>query len=153
MPSRRPVAVSALEKLRVINWAQVRAGQEWIRSRGLTLQQAFVLNYLAEHPGAMQRDIANATRTTAANVSGVVRGLEGRGLVERRTATGDERSKRVHATSAGLALLDGRDAAMAAVDESLLAPLDPSERELFDHLLDKITAGLPAPEPEQLESD
>lgn len=136
----------------MINWAQLRAGQDWIRDRGLTLQQAFVLNYLTEHPGAMQRDIAGATRTTAANVSGVVRGLETRGLVERHTVAGDDRSKRVHATPAGIALLEGRDEAMARADETLLAPLDPSERETFNRLLDKITAGLPEPDPAQLDN-
>ncbi|MFJ5292772.1 MULTISPECIES: MarR family transcriptional regulator [unclassified Streptomyces] len=136
---------SPLESLRVINWAQVRAGQEWIRTRGLSLQQAFVLSHLAAHPGAIQRDIARASRTTAANVSGVLRGLEARNLVERRFEGGDERSKRVFATDAGIALTAGRDEAMAAADESILAPLTESERTTLHMLLAKITAGLPNP--------
>ncbi|WPB95636.1 MarR family winged helix-turn-helix transcriptional regulator [Streptomyces malaysiensis] len=132
-----------LEQLKIINWAQVRAGQDWIRSRGLTMQQAFVLSYLADHPGAIQRDIAQATRTTAANVSGVLRGLEARDLVERRFEDGDERSKRVFATDAGIELVAGREEAMIAVDESILAPLTRSERAALQTLLDKITADLP----------
>ncbi|MCQ8828183.1 MarR family winged helix-turn-helix transcriptional regulator [Streptomyces malaysiensis] len=132
-----------LEQLKIINWAQVRAGQDWIRSRGLTMQQAFVLSYLADSPGAIQRDIAQATRTTAANVSGVLRGLEARDLVERRFEDGDERSKRVFATDAGIELVAGREEAMIAVDESILAPLTRSERAALQTLLDKITADLP----------
>ncbi|MFG2578819.1 MarR family winged helix-turn-helix transcriptional regulator [Streptomyces malaysiensis] len=132
-----------LEQLKIINWAQVRAGQDWIRSRGLTMQQAFVLSYLADSPGAIQRDIAQATRTTAANVSGVLRGLEARDLVERRFEHGDERSKRVFATDAGIELVAGREEAMIAVDESILAPLTRSERAALQTLLNKITADLP----------
>ncbi|MEU6347626.1 MarR family transcriptional regulator [Streptomyces sp. NPDC046977] len=134
---------SPLEQLKVINWAQMRAGQEWIRSRGLSVQQAFVLNHLVAHPGAIQRDIARATRTTAANVSGVLRGLEARGLVERRFENGDERSKRVFASDAGTELISGHEQAMVAVDESILAPLTTAERATLQALLDKITADLP----------
>jgi DNA-binding MarR family transcriptional regulator len=134
-----------LEQLKIINWAQVQGGQDWIRSRGLTMQQAFVLSYLADNPGAIQRDIAQATRTTAANVSGVLRGLEARDLVERRFEDGDERSKRVFATDAGIELIAGREEAMIAVDESILAPLTRSERTTLQALLDKITAHLPNP--------
>ncbi|MET8146068.1 MarR family transcriptional regulator [Sphaerisporangium sp. NPDC005288] len=145
MDQPEDLPASPLKSLRVINWAQVRAGQEWIRARGLSLQQAFVLSHLAANPGAIQRDIARATRTTAANVSGVLRGLEARELVERRFEDGDERSKRVFATDAGVALIAGRDEAMAAADESILAPLTESERATLQVLLDKITAGLPDP--------
>ncbi|MEV7323072.1 MarR family winged helix-turn-helix transcriptional regulator [Streptomyces sp. NPDC093970] len=132
-----------LDRLKVINRAQMQAGQDWIRSRGLTMQQAFVLDHLARHPGAIQRDIAEATRTTAANVSGVLRVLEARQLVERRFEGGDERSKRVFATDAGTELVSGHEEAMNAVDETILAPLTPSERDLLQTLLDKITSGLP----------
>jgi MarR family transcriptional repressor of mepA len=136
---------SPLAKLRVITWAQVQAGQGWIRSRGLTPQQAFVLNYLAGNPGAIQRDIAQETRTTPANVSGVLRGLEAQNLVERRFDVGDERSKRVFATDAGIELIAGHEEAMIAADESLLLPLTSKERADLQALLDKITAELPDP--------
>ncbi|MFK0150591.1 MarR family winged helix-turn-helix transcriptional regulator [Streptomyces sp. NPDC090493] len=143
MDSPGNTSTGPLEQLKVINWAQAQAGQEWIRSRGLTVQQAFVLGYLADHPGAIQRDIAQATRTTAANVSGVLRGLEARHLVERRFQGGDERSKRVFATDAGTELVSGHQEAMLAVDESILAPLTAAERAALQALLDKVTAALP----------
>ncbi|MFK0286142.1 MarR family winged helix-turn-helix transcriptional regulator [Streptomyces sp. NPDC090499] len=143
MDSPGNTSTGPLEQLKVINWAQAQAGQEWIRSRGLTVQQAFVLGYLADHPGAIQRDIAQATRTTAANVSGVLRGLEARHLVERRFQGGDERSKRVFATDAGTELVSGHHEAMLAVDESILAPLTAAERAALQALLDKVTAALP----------
>ena len=135
---------SSVELIRWIGWAQMKAGEDWIRERELSHSQAFALGFLAQHPGAIQRDIAEMTRTSAASVSSLLQGLERRGLVERRTA-GDDRSKRVYATPAGVELIDGFGSAMAAADETILAPLDQAERSALHALLTKITAKLPQP--------
>ena len=73
-----------------------------------------MLGHLAQSPGAIQRDIADVSRTSAASVSSLLQGLERRGLVERRSEDGDERRKRVYATDAGEDLIAGFDSAMAA---------------------------------------
>ncbi|GIJ46627.1 hypothetical protein Val02_35130 [Virgisporangium aliadipatigenens] len=140
-----PQFTSTLDLLRWIGWAQRKAGEEWIRERELSHEQSFVLGYLVQNPGAIQRDIAEITRTSAANVSGLVQGLERRGLVERRTEPGNERSKRVYATDSGAALISGFDSAMAAIEDTLLEPLDTEERAALHALLKKITAVLPRP--------
>jgi MarR family transcriptional regulator, repressor for mepA len=136
---------SSFDLFRWVGWAQMMAGQEWIRERDLSQQQGFTLGYLAQNPGSMQRDIAAVNRTTAASVSSLLQGLEARGLIERRTEDGDERSKRVYATPAGKELIAGFDDAMAAAEETLLAPLDAQERATLNALLTKITAQLPQP--------
>ena len=136
---------TSLELLRWIGWAQRKAGEEWIRERELSHEQAFALGFLEENPGSIQRDIAQMTRTSAASVSSLLQGLERRGLIERRTEEGDERSKRVYATPAGAELIAGFDAAMAAIEDTILAPLDPAERETLQFLLGKITSVLPRP--------
>jgi hypothetical protein len=56
--------------------------------------------------------------------SSLLQGLERRELVERRTESGNERSKRVFATPVGAELIGGLDTAMSEVDESILGPLD-----------------------------
>jgi MarR family transcriptional regulator, repressor for mepA len=136
---------SSLELLRWIGWAQAQAGQDWIRTRELSQQQAFALGFLAQNPGAIQRDIAQLTRTTPASVSSLLQGLEARGLVERRTEQGNERSKQVYATATGAELVAGFDVAMEAAGETILAPLDADERETLHALLTKITSQLPRP--------
>ena len=136
---------SSLELVRWIGWAQMKAGEDWIRDRELSHPQAFGLGFLVQNPGAIQRDIAEITRTSPASVSSLLQGLERRGLVERRTEDGNERSKRVYATPAGVELIAGFDAAMAAADETILAPLDEAERATLHALLTKITAELPQP--------
>jgi MarR family transcriptional regulator, repressor for mepA len=140
-----PKLTTSLELVRWIGWAQRKAAEDWIRERELSFEQSFALGYLAQNPGAIQRDLAQMTRTSAASVSSLLQGLERRGLVERRTEPGNERSKRVHATPAGLELISGFEAAMAAADETILAPLDDAERATLHALLTKVTAELPQP--------
>lgn len=136
---------SNLELIRWIGWAQRKAGEDWIRARELSFEQGFVLGHLVRSPGAIQRDLAELTRTSAASVSSLLQGLERRGLVERRTERGNERSKRVYATPAGADLISGFETAMAATEETVLAPLDQDERATLHALLTKITAELPRP--------
>jgi DNA-binding MarR family transcriptional regulator len=136
---------SPLQQMRWIGWAQRKAAEEWVRERDLTQEQSFVLGYLQRSPGAIQRDIADITRTSAASVSSLLQGLERRGLVERRADAGNARTKRVHATDAGTALIAGFEDAMLALDDTLLAPLDADERATLQALLQKVTADLPEP--------
>ncbi|SOD73594.1 DNA-binding MarR family transcriptional regulator [Jatrophihabitans sp. GAS493] len=140
-----PKLTSTLELVRWIGWAQRKAAEDWIRERDVTFEQGFVLAHLVQSPGAIQRDIAQRSRTSAASVSSLLKGLERRGLIERRTEVGDERSKRVYATPAGAELTAGLEAAMTAADETILAPLTNSERTTLQALLTKITADLPQP--------
>lgn len=143
-PAERELA-STLELMRWVGWAQRKACDDWIRARELSHQQAFALRYLVQSPGAMQRDIAQITLTSAASVSSLLQGLERRELVERRTENGDERSKRVYATPTGAKLIAGFDDAMAAAEQTILALLDSGKRATLHALIAKLTADLPQP--------
>lgn len=145
MDEDEALPTSSLELLRWIGWAQRKAGEDWIRARDLTHEQGFVLGYLSQNPGAIQRDVAQVSRTSAASVSSLLQGLERRGLVERRTDEGNARSKRVYATPEGAELIAGFAAAMAATDDLVLAPLDETERATLLALLTKVAATLPRP--------
>ncbi len=140
-----PKFTSPLALVRWIGWAQRKAGEDWIRARELSHEQSFVLGYLAQNPGAIQRDIAEITRTSAASVSSLLKGLEARELIERRSEGGDVRSKRVYATVAGTELIAGFETAMLAAEETIIAPLDQAERATLQALLTKITDHLPQP--------
>jgi len=142
---KEPEFTTPLELLRWIGWAQMKAGEEWIRERDLSHPQSFVLGYLVQNPGAIQRDIAAVSRTTAASVSSLLQGLETRGLIERRADADNERIKRVYATPAGAQLIAGFDESMKATEETILAPLSATERESLRALLTKVTAHLPRP--------
>ena len=134
---------STLGLLRWIGFAQRKAADDWVRERGLSMEQGFTLGWLADNPGAIQRDVQRMTRTSAASVSSLLQGLERRGLVERRTEPGDDRSKRVYATDEAKRLVQGFDVAMESADEVILGPLDHDERAQLRTLLTKITDELP----------
>ena len=51
----------------------------------------------------------------------------------------------MYATESGAELIAGFDTAMAAANETILAPLDRAERATLHALLTKITAELPQP--------
>ncbi|WP_067502309.1 MarR family winged helix-turn-helix transcriptional regulator [Actinoplanes sp. TFC3] len=140
-----PRLTGTLDLMRWVGWAQRKAGEDWVRERELSFEQAFALGYLVQNPGAIQRDLADVTRTSAASVSSLLQGLDRRGLVERRIEPGNERSKRVFATPAGAELIAGFEAAIAATDEKLLTPLTEDERATLHALLQKMTASLPQP--------
>jgi len=145
MNDAAPSLTSSLELVRWIGWAQRKVGEEWIRARELSHEQAFVLGYLVQNPGAIQRDIAEVSRTSAASVSSLLQGLERRGLIERRTEGDNARSKRVYTTPAGAELIAGFETAMTDADDVILAPLDQRERDTLHALLTKVTAHLPQP--------
>lgn len=143
--TEQPLPTSSLELVRWIGWAQRKAAEEWVRERDLSHEQSFVLGYLVQNPGAIQRDIAQVSRTSAASVTSLLQGLERRGLVERRAEAGNARVKRVYATTAGADLIGGFADAIAAIDDVILAPLDESERDTLRSLLTKVVAELPRP--------
>src|SRR5262249_37506330 len=72
------------------------------------------------------------------NVGVILTELEGRGLVERRVDPDDQRARRLYLTPKGEKLLAQLRPRNLAANERVLAPLSPSERELFLNLLVRI---------------
>jgi len=68
----------------------------------LTFMQAHVLRLLDPAAPRPMRDLAETLKCDASNITGIVDRLEARGLVERRTASGDRRVKALVPTPAGL---------------------------------------------------
>ncbi|MGW7534453.1 TetR/AcrR family transcriptional regulator C-terminal ligand-binding domain-containing protein [Amycolatopsis sp. NPDC054798] len=136
---KQPEAVPG-DLFRSILRVQRKRVEEWSRARDLTFEQATVLGHLRRQPGLIQRDVAELSGTTPANVSLLLKGLERRELVERRTEGG---RKRVYATPAGADLVAGLDAVRAEADEMVFAPLDREERAQLEALAAKINAHLP----------
>ncbi|MFJ7750261.1 MarR family winged helix-turn-helix transcriptional regulator [Arthrobacter sp. NPDC097144] len=141
---QRP-AETSLELIRWVGWAQRKAAEEWIRERELSHEQAFVLGYVAQNPGVVQREIAEISRTTPASVTSLLQGLERRGLLERRADSANGRIKRAFATASGAELIAGFDDAMAAADAAILSPLNETEQAALHRLLTKVTAEIPPP--------
>lgn len=73
--------------------------QQW-NSR-LTIGQPKVLDYLAEHDGASQKDIAAGCHIETASLTSILNRMEEKGMLERRMLNGNRRSSYVFLTEQG----------------------------------------------------
>jgi DNA-binding MarR family transcriptional regulator len=107
----------------------------------LTQSEGMVMRYLQDHGGTAPSEIADATGLQRANISAVLRGLERKGLTERRSTPDDLRRATIHPTERGTrnyALV--RQEWAAAV--SVAAGHDSASLGAALELLHKITASL-----------
>ena len=68
---------------------------------GLTIGQPKVLDYLGDHDGASQTEIAAACYIEPASLTSALNGMEAKGLVERRRLDGNRRSYYIFLTDTG----------------------------------------------------
>lgn len=82
-----------------------------IKDTELTIGQPKVLDYLKDHDGACQKDIAAGCHIEPATITSVLSGMETKNYIERRMKDGDRRSLYVYLTDKGreyVAMLDGK---------------------------------------------
>lgn len=114
----------------------------WIRAVDPTLTgpQFAVLQAVEAAPGSDQRSMASAVSLDTSTMADVARRLENRGLIVRRTAADDGRRKLLHLTEEGERTLHDANLRARRLDERLLAPFGPEQREdimrLFTSLAD-----------------
>lgn len=118
---------------------------------GVSGSALFVLQQIAEHPGASMRDLTKRTHTDHSSVSVVVARLVRRRLVARKTSSADARRVELSLTPKGHALLKD---APEALQERLVRALDalrPEELRTLGSLLERVvrTAGID-PEPAEM---
>jgi DNA-binding MarR family transcriptional regulator len=72
------------------------------RALRLSPSEGMVMRYLQHDPAAPPSRIAAATGIQRTNLSATLRGLEGKGLIERRAGSSDGRGVTVHPTERGI---------------------------------------------------
>lgn len=104
----------------------------------ITPQQYAVLSALAANDGVDQITLAGLAAFNRTTAGEIVERMEAAGLVERRSSRLDRRMKNIFVTESGRRLLAEANAAVERVQERLLTPLDPGERERFIGYLARI---------------
>jgi DNA-binding MarR family transcriptional regulator len=104
----------------------------------LTPPQHNVLSAVNANPGCHQTEVSKMVGYDRATVGAVLAGLETRELIVRSGSAEDRRVKTLKLTRRGKRLLDTSTAAMDRINQRIVAPLAPHERELFTTLLAKI---------------
>ncbi len=101
---------------------------------GLTFPQAHALRLIPPDEPLPMSEVADRLVCDASNVTGIADRLEARGLIERRTATGDRRVKALALTPRGVDVRERLLAAMAAPPPAIAALPDEDQRMLRDIL-------------------
>ena len=68
---------------------------------GLTAGQPKVLDYLGRHDGSVQKEIAVGCQIDPATLTGLLNRMEDKGMIERRSLSGNRRSFHIYLTELG----------------------------------------------------
>lgn len=72
-----------------------------VKDTGLTSGQPKVLDYLKNHNGAVQKDIAAGCHIEPASLTAILNGMETKGLIERRLCPDNHRFYNIYLTETG----------------------------------------------------
>ncbi len=120
---------------------EVLAEEEWLAHAGFRPPCMGVLDVVARCEPVSQREISDHLGLDASDVVGVLDLLEAAAMVERRRDPHDRRRHAVVLTEAGEKAAQRFAALRAEVEDRVLADLDPDERKLLVHLLNRATSG------------
>ena len=136
MPAHRPTSF-LLAQVGALATARFAA---LLRPLGLTPSDTGVLRILSRHKGLSQRDLARLLGAAPSRVVAILDSLETRGLVVRQRRSTDRRSHDLVLTDHGEQILGQIREVGQEHESTLLAPLDPQEREQLGALLAKLAA-------------
>lgn len=103
----------------------------YLKDTGLTIGQPKVLEYLSEHDGSNQTEIARGCHIEAASLTSVLNRMEERKLLERRTLNGNRRTCYIFLTQPGRELAQKVAATFARLEEEAFQSVPESDRETF----------------------
>ena len=115
-----------------------KALMERVKESGLTIGQPKVLDYLKDHDGSSQKDIARACFIEAGSLTTILNGMEEKGLIERRTLNGNRRSYHLFMTDEGKRKQQMIDEAFAAIEEKAVSDISDEEYRQFMSVYQKL---------------
>lgn len=111
-----------------------------LKYSGLTIGQPKVLDYLKDHDGTSQKDIARGCHIEPGTLTTLLNRMEESGLVECRMMNGNRRSLYVFLTDKGKEQLELVTAAFAEMEAEAFRGLSETERKTFMDLFLRIYA-------------
>ena len=108
----------------------------------LTLGQPKVLDYLKEHNGVSQKEIAAGCHIEAASLTSILSRMEEKGMIERKMLNGNRRSLYVFLTDFGKELCDTVEQEFRNIEGIAFAGITEEERQNFMDTFVKIYGNL-----------
>lgn len=107
-----------------------------VKDTELSLGQPKILDYLKEHNGALQKDIAAACHIEPASLTSVLNGMEKKGLIKKEMHNGNRRSLYVFLTDKGKAMQKRVDYEFSRLELQAFHDFSEEEKEnLMNYLL------------------
>ena len=109
-----------------------KAVMEKLKDTGLTIGQPKILDFLKDHDGSNQKEIARACFLEAGSLTIILNKMEERGLIERRILNGNRRSFHIFMTDEGRRKQQMVEAAFSEIEKTALT--DVTEEELRQYV-------------------
>lgn len=107
-----------------------------LKNTCLTLGQPKILDYLKDHDGASQKEIAAACYIEAASLTSILNRMEEKGMIERRMLNGNRRSFYIFMTPFGKELQEEVANSFTMLEEEAFRNIpEEKKEELIDLLL------------------
>lgn len=149
-PTKRSQQPGSDDDLRVqLSWWLVGTGRAWhnllderLRFSAQTQPRWRVLAWAQLQPGINQTELAERMSVTSATLVGILDGLVGQGLLERRESKTDRRIKHLHLTPAAHPLIEAITREVTAIREELLRDVSREEMETCLSVLARIRVAI-----------
>lgn len=105
---------------------------------GIKRAQPWILDYLAENDGCIQRELADHAHFDPASITSVLVGMEESGLIRRESVPEDKRALRVYLTESGREKQRYVQKVFANAEEVALKGFSQQERAMLEDFLQRI---------------
>ena len=104
---------------------------EQLKDTGLTLGQPKVLDYLKEHDGASQKEIAAGCLIEAGSLTSILNRMEEKDLIERKMLNGNRRTFHIFMTESGKKNQKLVEEAFKKIEKTALNGISEEEQKQF----------------------
>ena len=111
---------------------------EQLKDTGLTLGQPKVLDYLKDHDGASQKEIAAGCLIEAGSLTSILNRMEKQHMIERKNLNGNRRSFHIFLTDYGMELSESIEKAFLTLEHEVFSGISNTEKEQFLKTFEKL---------------
>lgn len=119
---------------------------ERVKPAGLTMGQPKVLDFLKDHDGASQKEIAASCLIEAGSLTSILNRMEERGLIERKILNGNRRTFHIFLTDQGKkgqkiveeTFIDIEEAAFQAISKEEITAFMKTYEKIYENLGDSL---------------
>ena len=109
-----------------------------VKDTGLTSGQPKVMDYLKDHNGAVQKDIAAGCHIEPASLTAILNGMETKGLIERRLCPDNHRFYNVYLTETGRLYVSRLENEFDTIESYALQNFSEADKEQLIEYLSRI---------------